>query len=347
MKRASLHARSAVLLMLVLLSGCDNVSWGGADVAVVPPPPRTTASLDSLGEDGVASERMPTGPVLYHVLRDSTRATMVPVAEVSGDSLLPVRAQGDGGTYGARFIAEQMRQGAEFALFADGVRTGTFVVQSAEVPESPNPCLRRPRAHGSLEMSANAAGITEFIAIAKPHAPQVPRRIDQQLQVSRTMQVVGPILAERMIRARGASLPGNWQRAMAQLTPFPAANQQDAAYAATFLVGDTLGPGLDSDGYSLFYIGVPALASFDTVYVDYRDYATTGKQAPRVIDFLDWNRDDQVDLLLQTFGVNDMWYEAVSRGNDGVWRRVFRDRCEMAAAPAPADTMSVDTIPGG
>jgi hypothetical protein len=332
--------------MLVLLPACDNVSWGGTDVAVVPPPPKASAPSDSLNAEGGIDERMPSGPVLYHVLRDSTTAMMVPVAEVSGDSLLAVRAQGDAGSYGARFIAEQMRQGAEFALFSDGVRRGTFVVQAAEVPESPNPCLRRPTARGSLELGANAAGITEFIAIAKPHAPQVPRRIDEQLQVTRTMQVVGPILAERMIRARSAPLPGNWQRAMAQVTPFPAANQQDAAFATTFVVGDTLGPGLDSDGYSLFYVGVPALASFDTVYVDFRDYATTGKQAPRVVDFLDWNRDDQVDLLLQTFGVNDAWYEAVSRGADGTWRRVFRDRCEMTAAPV-ADTTAVDTIPRG
>ena len=345
MKRAS-HARSAALLMLVLLTACDNVSWGGMDMAVVPPPPKASAQVDSLSAAGAVDERMPSGPVLYHVLRDSTRASMTPVAEVSGDSLLPVRAAGDPGAYGTRFIAEQMRQGSEFALFSDGVRRGTFVVQSAEVPESPNPCMRRPLAHGSLELGSNAAGITEFIAIAKPHAPQVPRRIDEQLQVTRTMQVVGPIIAERMIRARGAPLPGNWQRAMAQVTPFPAANQQDAAFATTFVVGDTLGPGLDSEGYSLFYVGIPALASFDTVYVDYRDYATGGKQAPRVVDFLDWNRDDQVDLLLQTYGVNDVWYEAVSRGSDGEWRRVFRDRCEMTAAPV-ADTTAVDTVPSG
>ncbi len=344
MTRARRYARAAALLILALLPACDNVSWGGADLAVVPPPPRAAAAPDTTAAGEPTTERMPVGPVLYHVLRDSATASMVPVAEVSGDTLIPVRAAGDPVAYGTRFIAEHMRQGAEFALFADGVRAGTFVVQSAQVNESANPCLQRPIANGILELGANTAGMAEFLAISKPHAPQVPRRIDEQLQVSRTMQVVGPILAERMIRARGASLPGNWQRAMEQVTPFPAANQQSAAFATTFLVGDTLGPGLDSEGYSLFFVGVPALASFDTVYVDYRDYTTTGKQAPRVIDFIDWNRDEQVDLLLQVFGISDVWYEAVSRGSDGTWRRVLRDRCERPAAPAVEAAESSDSV---
>ncbi len=343
MTRASRYARAAALMIVALLPACDNVSWGGADIAIVPPPPQATAAPDTLSPDAPVNERMPTGPVLFHVLRDSLSARMVPVAEVSGDSLLPVRAQGDPGAYGRRFIAEQMRQGAEFALFTDGVRAGTFVVSSAEVPDSPDPCMQRPTATGSLELSAGTAAIREFIAIAKPHAPTVARRIDQQLTVSRTMQVVGPILAERMIRARGAQLPGNWQRAMEQVTPFPAANQQSAAFATTFLVGDTLGPGLDNEGYSLFFVAIPSLASFDTVYVDYRDYTQTGKQAPRVIDYLDWNRDDQVDLLMEVFGVSDRWFEAVSRGSDGKWRRALRDRCERTAAPI-AEGESPDTV---
>ena len=342
MTRASRYARAAALLIVALLPACDNVSWGGADIAVVPPPPQATASPDTLSPDAPVNERMPSGPVLFHVIRDSATATMIPVAEVSGDSLLPVRAKGDPGAYGRRFIAEQMRQGSEFALFARGVRAGTFVVSSAQVPESPDPCQQQPIATGSLELGAAAAGVREFIGITKAHAPTVARRIDEQLQVSRTMQVVGPILAERMIRARGAQLPGNWQRAMEQITPFPAANQQSPAFATTFLVGDTLGPGLDNDGYSLFFVAIPALASFDTVYVDYRDYTQTGKQAPRVIDFLDWNRDDQVDLLMQVYSVNDRWYEAVGRGADGKWRRMLRDRCERVGAPVAEE--APDTV---
>src|SRR5690606_39635287 len=95
MTRASRYARAAALLIVALLPACDNVSWGGADIAVVPPPPQATASPDTLSPDAPVNERMPSGPVLFHVIRDSATATMIPVAEVSGDSLLPVRAKGD------------------------------------------------------------------------------------------------------------------------------------------------------------------------------------------------------------------------------------------------------------
>jgi hypothetical protein len=46
------------------------------------------------------------------------------------------------------------------------------------------------------------------------------------------------------------------------------------------------------------------------------------------MDYLDWSRDDQPELLLQVYGVNDTWFEAVGRGRDGEWRRIFRDRCD-------------------
>jgi hypothetical protein len=37
-----------------------------------------------------------------------------------------------------------------------------------------------------------------------------------------------------------------------------------------------------------------------------------------------------------------MWFEAIGRGSDGAWRRIFRDRCEEGgrtlAPPARPDT---------
>jgi hypothetical protein len=131
---------------------------------------------------------------------------------------------------------------------------------------------------------------------------------------------------------------------MAQLKPFPVPSGEQPAYATTFVVGDTLGPGLDDEGYSLFYIGIPSQASFDTTFVDYRPYPETGKAAPRVIDFLDWDRDEQAELLLQVYGVNDVWFEAVGADDRGRWRRIFHDRCAGATPPpAPAAVRSDTT----
>src|SRR5690606_9393542 len=89
-------------------------------------------------------------------------------------------------------------------------------------------------------------------------------------------------------------------------------------------------------GYALFFLAMPTMSQtgWDTVYVDYRNYAQTKKSAPRVIDYLDWTRDDQVELLLQVYGTQDTWFEAISRDPEGRWRRVLFDRCEGGGRPA-------------
>jgi hypothetical protein len=327
-------------LILTLLAGCDNIQWGGASVTFVQPPPKAGAATGSaVGTDG---ERLPEGAILYYVQPAGNGAIMTPVAEITGDSLRSMRATSDWNLYGSRFIAEFLRQGSEFALFRNGTRVGTFVTQGASIPDS-TVCPRLPRATGSLELSPGGEKYTEFLALSKAQAPDVRRRIAAELSPTRSMQIVGPILAERMLRARGAQLPGNWQRAMAQLKPFPITGSADPGFSATFLVDDTLGVGLDNQGYSLFFVATPqGGVGYDTAFVMFNDYPKTGKAAPRVVDYLDWNRDDQVDLLLQVYGSTSSWFEAVSKTKKG-WRRTFADHCQAspsapAAAPSPAQS---------
>jgi hypothetical protein len=329
-------------LMVTLVSACDNVDWGGADIAVVPPPPKA-AGVPVSGED--LAEALPEGPILFYVVPGESGGVMVPVGQIVGDSMLPLRAKKDLALYAGRFIAAHMRRGSEFALYRNGARVGTFVVQSA-TPPTANACPALPTAQGTLELSSGAATIAEFLAIAKPHAPEIRRQLDFASQPARGMQVIAPILAEKMIRARRAELPGNWQRAMAQLKPFPIANVRDPGFATTFLVGDNLATGGDNLGYSLFFIGAPgAQFGYDTVFVKFSNYPTDGKAAPRVVDILDWNRDGQVDLLLQLYGVSDTWFEAVGRNQRGQWQRTFRDRCDQPSTestiPVPDTTRVV------
>jgi hypothetical protein len=321
------------VLILTLLAGCDNVQWGGAEVAVVPPPPRGGAATgQAVGTDG---ERLPEGPILYHVMPAGNGGVMVPVGEVSGDSMVPMRATSDWNLYGSRFIAEFLRQGSEFALFHNGARVGTFVVQGASVPDV-TVCPRLPRATGTLELSPGAEQMTEFLALSKAQAPDVRRRLGPDLQATRSMQVIGPILAERMLRARRQQLPGNWQRAMAQIKPFPLSGTADPGFSATLLVDDTLGVGLDNQGYSLFFVALPqGGVGYDTAFVHFTNYPTDGKAAARTVDYLDWNRDDQVDLLLQVYGGTSTWFEAVSKTRLG-WRRIFQDKCQVQPSAAPA-----------
>jgi hypothetical protein len=198
-----------------------------------------------------------------------------------------------------------------------------------------------------MELVPGADQIPEFLAIANQYAPGIRRRTGPPLEPTRTMQVLGPILAEKMIRARRAPLPSNWQRAMKQLRPIPVSGTPEPGFAASFVVGDTLGPGGDNEGYSLVFVGIPAQFSFDTVFVQFANFAQGGKAAPRIVDFLDWNRDDQPELLLQVYGTRDSWFETVGRTQRNVWKRTFQDRCRPGAAtsiPQPdGDTISRDT----
>ena len=322
----------------MLVGACDNVNWGGADVAIVPPPPKASGVPVS-GED--LQEVLPEGAILFYVVpNEGGGGTMLPVGQIVADSMLPLRANKDVQLYANRFIAAHMRRGAEFALYRNGARMGTFVVQSA-APPSQNACPALPTAQGTLELSSGAETISEFLAIAKPHAPEIRRQLEFPTEPTRSMQIIAPILAERMIRARHAELPSNWGRAMVQLRPFPIAGQRDPGFATTFLVGDNLGIDGDNLGYSLFFIGAPgAQFGYDTVFVKFTNYPTDGKAAPRLVDILDWNRDGQVDLLLQVYGISDTWFEGVGRDQKGEWRRTFRDRCDK---PAPSTIPVPDT----
>src|SRR5919108_4494506 len=202
-----------------------------------------------------------------------------------------------------------------------------------------------PTATGTLELSGGVTA-TEFLALARAEAPSLPRRLSPPETTGRMRTIVGPILAERIMRARHAELPANWTRANKQVIAFPSATSADDSFAATFLVGDELALGGDNEGHSTFFIAAPntSQTGYDTVFVSFRNYRETGKAAPRVIDFLDWNRDDSPELLLQVYGVNDTWFEAVGRGRGDQWRRIFYDRCQSGGRsmilppPAPPDT---------
>ena len=342
--RAMIRTSIAFALMVTLGAACDNVGWGGADLAIVKPPPKASG-LPASGDD--VAEKMPEGPILYYVVPNQGGGTMVPVGEIAGEALHPLKARKDNAIYATNFIAANMRRGSEFALYRNGARVGTFVVQKA-TPPAANACPAVPSAQGTLELSAGAQNIPEFLAIAKTHAPEIHRQLDFPTAPTRNMQVIAPILAEKMIRARHAELPANWQRAMAQLKPFPIANQSDAGFAATFLVGDEMGVGGDATGYSVFFIGVPgAQFGYDTTYVRFTNYPTDGKAAPRVVDVLDWNRDGQVDLLLQVYGQNDTWFEAISRTQSGKWLRTFRNRCARAGTSTIPTAVPKDSASSG
>lgn len=333
MIRGRLILRWASVLIVMLLASCDNVEWGGANVAIVPPPTKADEVDEDLESDVV--ERLPTGPILYYVRPMDGRATLVPVAEILRDTVRPIQAAADWDRYGQLFIAEHMRQGAEFALFRHGARVGTFVLESAHVPDE-TVCPRVPQATGLLEFVSDAEEIPEFLALGKAHTPPgAPREVIEPPAISARARTVSPILAERLLRARGASLPSSWSRAMAQFMPFPLADSEVPAFASTFVIGDSLGTGPVDDGHSLFFVAEPLpQVGYDTVYAAFVDYETEEKAAPRVVDYLDWDQDGQPDLLLEVYGTHGSWFE-ILQTKDGQWRRLLQNPCAPLDSQRP------------
>lgn len=350
--RLAFRAVSAVFaLNLILLGACDNVSWGGAEFAVIPPPPKAAAVSEG-GTPGATGE-LPSGPVLGYVRRTAEGAILVPVGEISGDTLRRLGSPSEPDRYWTRFVGAELRRGAEFVLYTQGRRAGTFVIQESGLPR-PGVCPALPEARGITELTGDAGDAVEFLALPERFAPSAREPVDSALfGTGRTRSIVGPILAERMLRARGAQLPGNWQVAMKQATPFPAGETRDPAFAATFLVDDSLGIGADDVGYSLFFIAIPdpGATGYDTAFVRFRDYPTEGKAAPRVLDFLDWDRDGEAELLLQVYGTQRSWFEAVGKIGDD-WRTIYQLKCEGAEAEqaaqeaAAVDSVTADTVAG-
>lgn len=335
------HAPVAGCLILTCLAACDNVSWGGADITVVPPPAKANEAPEPGVEPG--AERMPEGPILYHVRTAGDNAAIMPVAEISGDTLLPLRAIADDMAYASALASANLRQGSEFVLFHHGVRAGTFITQSSTIDESL--CRPMPRGEGVLELGQAAEGVSEFLAVARVQAPQIQRRSPPALKSTTTMRLLADVYADKIIVSRGLKRPNDWDRARARIQPFAVSGSQDPGFTATYLVDDTLGSGLDDVGDAVFFVAVPGQLSFDTVFVSVRDYASGGKAAPEMVDFLDWNRDDSPDLLLRVFGTMDAWYEAVSRTADGKWRSVFSSRCERPAPVSPDSTVEQGAQP--
>ncbi|HEX9107404.1 MAG TPA: hypothetical protein VF832_09250, partial [Longimicrobiales bacterium] len=193
----------AAALSVTISAACDNVHWGGAEIALIPPPPK--AATTPAGAVSVEGERMPQGPLLFYVTPSGTGATIVPVAEVGGDTLIPLRPTKGWETYGSRFIADFMRRGSEFSVFHNGARVGSLVLQSASLPQTYD-CSPLPVGVGTLELPQGTMAPGPMLALPKTQAPEVRNRLGPDIVPTRTMEVVGPILAERLLRARHAQL---------------------------------------------------------------------------------------------------------------------------------------------
>lgn len=314
-------ARPAAALILTAASACDNVGWGGADIEIVPPPPHVSAAPVHPDSAGAAELGLPTGPVLFHLQQTAGGTRLVPVAELSGDSLRTLRrpAGVDEEAFAARFRETVLPAGSQFDVFRRGANVGTFLVQS---PGPPTPC-GIPTAIGRATVVAAAVDAPQYLAFRRGLSPEIRGDFNPP-QMTGSIRTYASIVAERLVLQAGLPRPRSWQGAQRDLEPVEIAQGGNPEMVATYLVGDSLAVGpAASEGYSIFYIAdYETRRGYEPVYAEWRDYRRTGKAAPVLIDYLDWDEDGEDELLIRIFGTNQAWYEVI--GNEGgEWEKIW------------------------
>lgn len=320
-------APSAVACLIVTgLLACDNVEWGGTDIEIVPPPPSAAMRPIEPDQEVLTEFGLPRGSVLFHLRQAPGGARLIPVGEVSGDSIRTIRRPEAiaAETYESRFRDAVIPVGSQFDLFRRGAKVGTFVAQgTGELTQ-----CGVPTATGNATVVAAAADQTDFIAFRQGLAPTVRGEYGPP-QITGSIRTYASIIAERLILQVGLPRPRSWTGAQRDLQPIEIAAGGHPEMAATYLVGDSLAVGpSDPQGYSVFY-----LADFETrrgyspVYQEVRDYRQTGKAAPRLLDHLNWDEEEGDEVLIQVFGRDQMWYESVSQ-RGGEWVKIWEgSRC--------------------
>lgn len=322
---ATRTVRAAAVMILTALAACDNVRWGGAEVRIVKPPP-TAAPGAAAPEPGEApSVGLPRGTVVFHVVRGESQDRLVPVAEVSGDSLRSVaRPAGvSPEAFEQRFRAAVLEPNSQYVLFRRGAPVGTFTLQG---PGALTSC-GVPTGVGQATTVAAAAADREFIAFRRGLEPRVVGEFSPP-QVAGPILRYAPLVAERLVLTGGMQRPGSWPRSQRDLQALDLVPGGSPEMATTFLSGDELAVGPpNAEGWSVFYVAAyEQRTGYNPVYSEVRDYRRGSKAAPKLIDHLNWNGQGGSEMLVQVFGATDAWYEAISSDRGGRWQKVWEGR---------------------
>jgi hypothetical protein len=316
----------SALVMITVATGCDNVDWGGAEVHLVRPP-STNPDSGSV-QDSLPSEPdlgLPEGPLLYRATRVGDEVTVVPVAEVRGDSLIPV-ATNEGSEYRTAFAEERLPLGKEFILFAGGVRVGRTRVE--RVDEDPSFCTARPTASGTAEIVPTAAGLERFLALPAGEGEERPFGEYEGLEDVYAQRAASVEFQIAALRRHGARFPeGDLVNSRVDMRAMRLGGVGPEAFAATFVNLDAarIAPA-DSAAHATFLLGVEEGSGYRPAYEWHRSVATDGKGVPVFWEQMDWDGDGSSEILLEVLGEEHRWNAAIAvRG--GQWMRIFEDPC--------------------
>ena len=328
-----------LLGIVIVATGCDNVEWGGIDVGLRSP----SDSLDSdslpelaeMVEDTVPATR-PLGPVLYLGRRAGGEATLVPVAEIGPNGLVPL--EGTGSVEASRsFVAEHVTLGQEFTLFSDGVRVGSL--SAAEFSVDERYCRVRPQIQGPIELTPAGAAVQKFLALTAREGSAHAYSAYSPVGHTRDLRVVSLNTMQQIIPAVGALWPASVLDIRRDIQLFRARPGGAPTVVATFAYADDLVVGPAPAGaYSVFLTADDADGTgYASSYVDYRLVSRDGKGAARYFDHLDVDGDGNDELVLEVMGEDSMWLSTLNR-RGGAWVEEYRDPCGLpprSSEPAP------------
>jgi hypothetical protein len=266
--------------------------------------------------------------------REGDRVTVVPVAEIQGDSLLPLELH-RGPDFIGPFVRTRLARGTAMDLFAGGERVGTVEVE--EVAADSASCHPRPAASGTARLLPSAASLTRFLALARsdegPGSFGVPRLLedtypDRAASVGLTVDAMG---------AQGARWPrGELVNYRVALQVMELGRGGPRAFASTFLVGDTprVGPA-DASAWALFTLGIQTGEDdYRPAWSWYREVGEDGKGVPLYFQHGDWDGDGEPEVLLEVVGAEHRWTAALARQGTE-WARIYLGPCDPSReAPA-------------
>jgi hypothetical protein len=318
-------------VIICALSACDNVEFGGVQVALVPPPATAadTVSAAVSGESSPAQPQivLPEGPILYFGTRSGSRISVRPVAEISNGGLRAIDPDRTPG-FGEAFASRDLVPGTPLTLFAEGVRAGTMRVDAVEAEATQGFCRATPLASGGAEFVPGAGNATRFLAVDQALVDDVGYQPYEPIEHSFEQRVAGLDLAQAALMETGARWPPSVLETRADMQAIPLDGDPTGAFAATFMFEDRLDVGEPESAaaYSMMILGTGGPERYSLDYIWYRRASDGGKAAARFFEQFDWDGDGRSEILLEVLGTDTRWVAALDRNEDG-WTSVFETDC--------------------
>jgi len=324
-----MRARGLIFLgIVVALTGCDNVTWGGVSFQM-------ETSADRLARmEGTIPAQTPEEPQAQ-AAPDPELGPLVLIGRPSGgDVVLSLVGQLVDGAIaatptdemGRRIVAERLSAGGRFTLFSEGTRVGTAVVEASRL--SDRYCSARPEIVTTAELVPQAIDAQQFIAIeGEALDSEYTGYTDPQHNYDQ--RVASLAMMRELVPQVGAVWPESTLDIRRDVQVFRRPDADEPTIAATFVYQDDLSLGAaPADAYSVFIVGDMGPNGYRPSFATYRRYGEDGKAAARFFDHLDWDGDGVSELVLEVFGENGLWTSILDRTDSG-WTEVHHDACGL------------------